>query len=164
MLSGTVVFTGSFLNTFLDSTFHLSSVEGGNYASLFSGSSFIGMLLLGYLARTPKTTREFGLATAADWLLSWVAIVIAWFVGGGPLGVVLLLMAICGFCQAAGYNFSVNALERGDPVGSHAHPPPHARCGAAGDRRPRAAERPEFPRPRRDDFHRPKERHCRSGH
>lgn len=116
VLSGSVVFTGSFLNTFLDSTFHLSSVVGGNYASIFSGSSFIGLLLLGYLARTSKTTREFGLATAVGWLLSWIAIAITWFVGGVPLWVVLLFLAICGFCQAASYNFGVNALERGEGI------------------------------------------------
>jgi fucose permease len=113
VLSGSVVFTGSFLNTFLDSTFHLSSVVGGNYASIFSGSSFIGLLILGYLARSSKTTREFGLATAVGWLLAWIAIAISWFVGGVPMWVVLLFLAICGFCQAASYNFGLNALERG---------------------------------------------------
>ena len=72
--------------------------------------------MLGHLARASKTTREFGLATAVGWLLSWIAIAITWFVGGVPLWVVLLFLAICGFCQAASYNFGVNALERGEGI------------------------------------------------
>ena len=115
-LSGAVVFTGSFLNSFLTSTFHLSSVVGGNYASIFSGASFLGVLILGYLARGSRTIREFGLATAVGWLLAWIAMTIAWFVGGVPLWAVLVLLAFCGFCQAACYNFGVNALERGEGI------------------------------------------------
>jgi MFS family permease len=110
--SGAVIFTGSFLNTFLDSTYHLSPVQGGNDSSVFSAASFLGVLVLGYLARRSKTTREFGLGTAAGWLLSWLAIAIAWFVGGIPLWAVLVLLAISGFCQAPSYSFGVNALER----------------------------------------------------
>jgi nitrate/nitrite transporter NarK len=112
LTSGAVIFTGSFLNTFLDSTYHLSPVQGGDDSSVFSAASFLGVLVLGYLARRSKTTREFGLGTAAGWLLSWLAITIAWFVGGVPLWVVLLFLAISGFCQAPNYSFGVNALER----------------------------------------------------
>ena len=110
--SGAVIFTGSFLNTFLDSTYHLSPVQGGDDSSVFSGASFLGVLILGYMARRSKTTREFGLGTAAGWLLSWLAIAIAWFVGGIPLWAVLVLLAVSGFCQAPNYAFGVNALER----------------------------------------------------
>jgi hypothetical protein len=79
---------------------------------VFSGASFLGVLALGYLARTSRTTREFGLRAAAGWLLSWLAITIAWFAGGIPLWAALVLLAISGFCQAPAYNFGVNALER----------------------------------------------------
>ena len=112
LTSGAVVFTGSFLTGFLDSTYHLSPVQGGNDAAVFSGAAFLGTLALGYLARMSKTTREFGLRAAVCWLLPWLAITIAWFAGGLPLWAALVLLAISGFCQAPAYNFGVNALER----------------------------------------------------
>lgn len=111
--SGAVVFSGSYLSGFLDATYRLSPVQGGNDSAVFAGASFIGMLVMGYLARRSRTTREFGLGTAAVWLLAWLAITLAWLAGGLPLWAELIFLAVAGFSQGPSYNFGVNALEHG---------------------------------------------------